>query len=76
MNKKVSIRRRREGGPIRREECGEALKLAAMAWLRKQPGMKTAKPADMKMTRIIRQDGDGHRSFEIEARGKKFYLFR
>ena len=56
-----------------RKELGDAYKSVALRWLRRQPRMKTCKLEDIeRMTRRTRSDGTA--CFEIEARGKTFYL--
>lgn len=55
------------------KELGDAYKSIALRWLRKQPKMKTCKLEDItKMTAW--RTSDGHRSFRIEAKGKKYTL--
>ena len=56
-----------------RKELGDAYKSVALRWLRRQPRMKSCKLEDItRMTRRTRSDGTV--CFEIEARGKTFYL--
>lgn len=56
-----------------RKEVGDAYKSIALRWLRRQPRMKSCKLEDIdRMTRRTRSDGTV--CFEIEARGKTFYL--
>lgn len=56
-----------------RKELGDAYKSVALHWLRRQPRMKSCKLEDIeRMTRRTRSDGTA--CFEIEARGKTFYL--
>lgn len=56
-----------------RKELGDAYKSVAIRWLRRQPRMKSCKLEDIeRMTRRTRSDGTV--CFEIEARGKTFYL--
>ena len=56
-----------------RKELGDAYKSVALRWLRRQPRMKSCKLEDIeRMTRRTRSDGTA--CFEIEARGKTFYL--
>jgi len=56
-----------------RKELGDAYKSVALRWLRRQPRMKSCKLEDIeRMTRRTRSDGMA--CFEIEARGKTFYL--
>lgn len=55
------------------KELGDAYKSIALRWMRKQPKMKTCKLEDItKMTAW--RTSDGHRSFRIEAKGKKYTL--
>jgi len=57
----------------RREVLGDAFKSIGLRWLKKQPRMKTCKLEDIeKMERVIGRDG--HRRFEIKAKGKTYYL--
>ena len=63
--------RKRERNP--RWEVGDAYKSVALRWLRRQPRMKTCKLEDI--TRMYRRTrSDGAVCFEIEARGKTYYL--
>ena len=56
-----------------RKEVGDAYKSIALRWLRRQPRMKTCKLEDIdRMIRRTRSDGTA--CFEIEAKGKTFYL--
>lgn len=56
-----------------RKELGDAYKSIALRWLRKQPRMKTAKLEDItKMTAW--RTSEGRRSFQIEAKGKRYTL--
>ena len=56
-----------------RWEVGDAYKSVALSWLRRQPRMKTCKLEDI--TRMYRRTrSDGAVCFEIEARGKTYYL--
>lgn len=56
-----------------RKELGDAYKSVALRWLRRQPRMKSCKLEDIdQMIRCTRSDGTV--CFEIEARGKTFYL--
>ena len=56
-----------------RTELGDAYKLVALRWLRRQPRMKTCRLEDIdRMIRRTRSDGTA--CFEIEAKGKTFYL--
>ena len=56
-----------------RWEVGDAYKSVALRWLRRQPRMKTCKLEDI--TRMYRRTrSDGAVCFEIEARGKTYYL--
>jgi len=56
-----------------RREVGDAYKSVALSWLRRQPRMKTCKLEDI--TRMYRRTrSDGAVCFEIEARGKTYYL--
>ena len=56
-----------------RKELGDAFKSVALPWLRRQPRMKTCKLEDI--DRMIRKTrSDGKACFEIEAKGKTFYL--
>ena len=56
-----------------RKELGDAYKSVALRWLCRQPRMKSCKLEDItRMTRRTRSDGTA--CFEIEAKGKSFYL--
>ena len=56
-----------------RKELGDAYKSVALRWLRRQPRMKTCRLEDIdRMIRRTRSDGTA--CFEIEAKGKNFYL--
>ena len=56
-----------------RKELGDAYKSVALRWLRRQPRMKTCRLEDIdRMIRRTRSDGTA--CFEIEAKGKTFYL--
>ena len=56
-----------------RRELGGAYKSVALRWLRRQPRMKSCKLEDI--TRMLRRTrSDGTACFEIEAKGKTFYL--
>ena len=56
-----------------RKEVGDAYKSVALRWLRRQPRMKTCRLEDIdRMIRRTRSDGTA--CFEIEAKGKTFYL--
>ena len=56
-----------------RWEVGDAYKSVALRWLRRQPRMKTCRLEDIdRMIRRTRSDGTA--CFEIEAKGKTFYL--
>ena len=56
-----------------RTELGDAYKSVALRWLRRQPRMRSCKLEDIeRMTRRTRSNGTA--CFEIEARGKTFYL--
>ena len=55
------------------QDLSPAHKSIALRWLRRQPRMKSCKLEDIeRMTRRTRSDGTA--CFEIEARGKTFYL--
>ena len=55
------------------KELGDAYKSVALRWLRRQPRMKTCRLEDIdRMIRRTRSDGTA--CFEIEAKGKTFYL--
>lgn len=63
--------RYRRNDASRRETLGDAYKSAALRWLRKQKGMKTARLGDIeKVERVWNQHG--RRYFEITARGKRY----
>ena len=56
-----------------RKELGDAYKSIALRWLRRQPRMKSCKLEDI--DRMIRRTrSDDTVCFEIEAKGKTFYL--
>ena len=56
-----------------RKELGDAYKSIALRWLRRQPHMKSCKLEDI--DRMIRRTrSDDTVCFEIEAKGKTFYL--
>ena len=56
-----------------RKEVDDAYKSVALRWLRRQPRMKTCRLEDIdRMIRRTRSDGTA--CFEIEAKGKTFYL--
>ena len=57
----------------RTKDVSDALKCAALAWLRKQPRMKSCRLEDItRMTRHIRKDGK--QSYEIIAKGKRYTI--
>ena len=57
----------------RRETLRDTFKSAALKWLRKQPKMKTCRLEDIeKMERVW--NGEGKRSFEITAKGKRYTI--
>jgi len=56
-----------------RRELGDAYKSVALRWLRRQPRMKSCKLDDISRM-FLRTHDDGTTCFEIEAKGKTFYL--
>ena len=57
----------------RRETLGDAFKLTALRWLRKQPKMKTCRPEDIEKMERVWND-EGKRRFEITAKGKRYTI--
>ena len=56
-----------------REEVSDALKSAALNWIRKQPRMKTCRLEDIE-TMIRIWDDEGKRHYEIVAKGKRYTI--
>ncbi len=56
-----------------REEVSDALKSAALKWIRKQPRMKTCRLEDIE-TMIRIWDDEGKRHYEIVAKGKRYTI--